>query len=270
MNKQTTHNAGSDRRFRKGIYLLPNIFTLGALFSGFYSIISSSNQHFYFASWAIVVAMFLDSLDGRVARLTNTQTEFGSQLDSLSDLVSFGLAPALLSFFWLLHSLGKPGWLCCFVYTAFTALRLARFNSDSENACGRYFYGLCSPIAAGSVAMFVLLVNQYGFHNSLIVYVLFLLLTFLGLLMVSTVRYRSYKDINADGKVPFTTIVMILLVLVLVFLSPVLVLFLLFSGYALAGPLLYVFRILKSMLLSKKNSGIKSRPDGMEVNDDIK
>ena len=252
MNNQTPKKPNRIKRFRRGIYLLPNIFTLGALFSGFFSVISSAGGAFQAASWAILVSMVLDSLDGRVARLTQTQSEFGAQLDSLSDLVSFGLAPALLSYFWLLHDLDKAGWLSCFIYVACTALRLARFNSQSENANRRYFRGLSSPMAAGAVTMLIFAGDQLGLRVEWMSYVLFVVDILVGLLMVSTIRYRSFKDVNLSGRVPFAVILFWLMLLVLVTYSPAMTLFAVFFAYMLSGPLMYCWRVFKYSAARKK------------------
>ena len=225
---------------RRGIYLLPNLFTTAALFCGFYAIVSSINGKFEIAAIAIFVAMLLDGVDGRVARMTNTQSDFGAEFDSLADMVSFGLAPALIIYLWSLSSLGKIGWLVSFVYVACGALRLARFNTQAEHSDKNYFQGLASPAAAAIVAGLIWngeLLQQYLSEPTL--QIVALVTTFIaGLLMVSNVRYHSFKGVNWRSKVPFVTILMFVFVLVFVSAEPALVLFGIFFFYALSGPAL--------------------------------
>ena len=225
---------------RRGIYLLPNLFTTAALFCGFYAIVSSINGKFETAAIAIFIAMLLDGVDGRVARLTNTESDFGAEFDSLADMVSFGLAPALIIYLWTLSSLGKIGWLVAFVYVACAALRLARFNTQAEHSDKNYFQGLASPAAAALVAGLIWngeLIQQY--LSMPVLQVVALVTTFFaGLLMVSNVRYHSFKGVNWRSKVPFVTILMFVFVLVFVSAEPALVLFGIFFVYALSGPAL--------------------------------
>ena len=220
---------------RRGIYLLPNLFTTAALFSGFYAIIKGMNHQFEVAAIAIFIAMILDSLDGRVARLTNTQSEFGAEYDSLSDLVSFGLAPALVMYTWTLSTLGKVGWLVAFIYTAATALRLARFNVQIGKIDKAYFQGLPSPAAAAVMAGLVWFCDETHIEPSSIVYLSLLLTLGTGLLMVSNIRYHSFKDLNLKGKVPFFAILAIVLLFVVISSNPPTVLFGTFLIYALSG-----------------------------------
>lgn len=225
---------------RRGIYLLPNLFTTAALFCGFYAIVSSINGRFETAAIAIFVAMLLDGVDGRVARMTNTESDFGAEFDSLADMVSFGLAPALVSYLWALHSLGKIGWLVAFIYVACAALRLARFNTQASHSDKNYFQGLASPAAASIVAGLIWngkLLQEYLSEPSLQIIALLMTL-FAGLLMVTNVRYYSFKSINWRSKVPFVTILMLVFLLVFVASQPSLVLFGIFFFYALSGPVL--------------------------------
>lgn len=225
---------------RRGIYLLPNLFTTAALFCGFYAIVSSINGRFEVAAIAIFVAMLLDGIDGRVARMTNTQSDFGAEFDSLADMVSFGLAPALIVYLWALSSLGKIGWLVSFIYVACGALRLARFNTQAEHSDKNYFQGLASPAAAAIVAGLIWngeLVQQYLTMSQLQVVAL-VTTFFAGILMVSNVRYHSFKGVNWRSKVPFVTILMFVFALVFVSAEPALVLFGIFFVYALSGPAL--------------------------------
>ena len=229
---------------RRGIYLLPNLFTTAALFAGFYAIVAAINGTFELAAVSIFVAMVLYGMDGRIARLTNTQSEFGAEYDSLSDIVSFGLAPALVAYEWLLFELGKVGWLAAFVYTACAALRLARFNTQAKSEDNRFFQGLPSPAAAAVLAGVVWLGNTYELRESTISLSLLLMVTFaVAALMVSNVRYNSFKDLDLRGRVPFMTVLLIVLGFVLVSLEPASVLCLLFVGYAISGPVVTLMQI---------------------------
>ncbi len=220
----------------RGVYLLPNLFTTAALFAGFYAIVAAINDRFDAAAVAVFIAMVLDGLDGRVARLTNTQSEFGAQYDSLSDMVSFGLAPALVVYEWALSGMGKLGWLGAFIYTAGAALRLARFNTQLAIADKRYFVGLASPSAAAVVAGLVWVGYDAGIPGDSLEYVAFGVTVAAGLLMVSNVRYYSFKDLDFKGRVPFIAMLIMVLVFVLVSTDPPRVLFGAFMLYALSGP----------------------------------
>ena len=224
----------------RGIYLLPNLFTVSAMFAGFYAIIASFHLDFVWASIAIFIAMLLDGLDGRVARLTNTQTAFGAELDSLSDMVSFGIAPACLMYAWGLHLLGKVGWIVAFVYAAAVALRLARFNVTEETS-KRYFQGLACPAAAGVLAGLVWALSSFNFHVDYFVWAATLTVApvFLAAAMISSIPYRSFKDLNVKKHVPFMTMLFVVLLLVFIAVEPSIVLFVIFVGYAISGPLLY-------------------------------
>jgi CDP-diacylglycerol--serine O-phosphatidyltransferase len=223
----------------KGIYLLPNLFTLAAMFAGFYSVISAMNGHFEIAAIAIFIAMILDGLDGRIARMTNTQSAFGAEFDSLADMVSFGVAPALVSFTWALSSLGRIGWAVAFIYVAGTAIRLARFNTQIETADKSYFTGLASPAAAALVAGMVWICNDYGLVGEdlpLVVAILAAITTALaGVLMVTNIPYSSFKEIDFKARVPFVTILVVALGFAVITVDPPLILLVLFGGYALSG-----------------------------------
>ena len=223
---------------RRGLYLLPNLFTTGALFSGFYAITSAMGGRFETAVIAIFVAMILDGLDGRVARLTNTQSEFGAQYDSLSDMVSFGAAPALVMYLWAFSSLGKVGLFAAFVHTAGGALRLARFNTQLETADKNYFQGLPSPAAAAILAGFIWICLEYKYDIELFKYFALGLTVSTGLLMVSNFRYSSFKKIDLKGKVPFIVAIAAMLGIAFVMAQPQTMLFLLFLGYAISGPVI--------------------------------
>ncbi len=220
---------------RRGIYLLPNLFTTAALFAGFYAIVQAMNGHFELAAVAIFVAMVLDGLDGRVARLTHTQSAFGAEYDSLSDMVSFGVAPALIAYVWALKGMGKLGWMAAFVYCVGAALRLARFNTQLDVADKRYFQGLPSPAAAALVAGLVWVMNEYGIVGSDVKWLAFAVTLFAGLTMVSNVRYYSGKDINLRRSVPFIVVFLIAMGFVLIAYSPPEMLFGVVALYALSG-----------------------------------
>ncbi len=221
---------------RKGIYLLPNLFTTAALFSGFYAIVAAINDRFEAAAIAIFVAMVLDGIDGRVARLTNTQSAFGMEYDSLADLVSFGLAPALLMYKWSLSSLGKIGWLAAFIYTVFAALRLARFNTQIDKVDKQHFQGLPSPAAAAFVAGFVWISHGYGFTSINLTFPALMVTLIAAVLMVSNIRYRSFKNLDLKGPVPFVTVLAVAILFVLVSIDPPQILFLGFFIYVFSGP----------------------------------
>ncbi|WP_158769226.1 CDP-diacylglycerol--serine O-phosphatidyltransferase [Paraglaciecola sp. L1A13] len=222
---------------RKGIYLLPNLLTTAGLFSGFYAVVASMNGHFEAAAIAIFVAMIFDGLDGRVARMTNTQSEFGAEYDSMADMVSFGMAPALVAYNWGLSGLGKIGWLAAFIYVAGAALRLARFNTQLGVADKRYFQGLASPAAAALVAGLVWVGGEYDVNGDDYSVIVALVTSFAGLLMVSNFKYNSFKEVNWHGKVPFVALLLIMLIFIVVATEPALVLFVVFALYALAGPI---------------------------------
>jgi CDP-diacylglycerol--serine O-phosphatidyltransferase len=240
-NKITELDQERPRRAR-GIYLLPNLLTTAALFAGFYAVLAAMNGQFEKAAVAVFVAMLLDGLDGRVARITNTQSAFGAEYDSLSDMVAFGLAPALVTYEWALNQLGKAGWMAAFIYTAGAALRLARFNASVATADKRYFQGLPSPSAAAVLAASVWVAVDNGIVGGDVAWVVGVMTGLVGLLMVSNLRYHSFKEIDFHGKVPFVAIVVIMLVFAVVLTQPPLVLFGLFFGYALSGPVLWVYR----------------------------
>jgi CDP-diacylglycerol--serine O-phosphatidyltransferase len=220
----------------RGIYLLPNLFTTAAMFSGFYAITSAINGRYETAAVAIFVAMVLDGLDGRVARLTNTQSKFGVEYDSLSDMVSFGAAPALVMYLWAFSSMGKLGLFASFVHMAGGALRLARFNAQVETDDKRYFQGLPSPAAAAILAGFVWISLEYDYALDTVKYPALLLTITTGLLMVSNFRYFSFKGIDFKGKVPFVVAIAVMLGLAFVMAQPQAVLFSFFLGYAISGP----------------------------------
>ncbi|WP_100643351.1 CDP-diacylglycerol--serine O-phosphatidyltransferase [Alteromonas facilis] len=233
---------------RKGIYLLPNLLTTAGLFSGFFAVVSSMNGRFEAAAVAIFVAMIFDGLDGRVARITNTQSEFGAEYDSMADMVSFGVAPALVAYNWGLTGMGKLGWLAAFIYVAGAALRLARFNTQVGIADKRFFQGLASPAAAAVVAGLVWVGVEYDVNGSDYGFIVAVVTGLTGLLMVSNFKYNSFKEVNWSGKVPFVALLLIMLVFVIVATEPALVLFIVFALYALAGPI-NTFRTVEKVTL---------------------
>ncbi len=240
-----SHPNRSRRLRKRGIYLLPNLITTGALFAGFYAIVAGMNGNFIPAALAIFVAFALDTADGRVARLTNTESEFGAQFDSLSDMVAFGVAPALVAFSWGLSNLGQAGWVATFVYMACAALRLARFNTKGENAS---FTGLASPSAAAIIACTILVYMQYDGQppSILVASGMGVITVATGLLMVSNFTYFSPKLINFKDRVPFITLVFIVLGFSLLLVDPPTVLLTLFTLYALSGPAGWLFGRRKS------------------------
>ena len=227
---------------RKGIYVLPNLFTLAALFGGFYAIVMAMNERFDLAAIGVFCAMVLDSLDGRVARMTNTQSAFGEQMDSLSDMVSFGAAPALIAYEWSLRGLGRWGWIAAFVYCACAALRLARFNVNTGVVDKRYFQGLPSPAAAALVAGFIFIATDLGLKGPALAWPMFALCLYSGLTMVTNVPFYSFKDIQMKRSVPFVVIVLIALGIAVINIDPPSVLFMLFVVYGASGYVVYAWR----------------------------
>ena len=250
---QAFPGSGTPRR-RRGIYLLPNLFTTLSLFCGFYAVIAAVNHDYMAAALAILVATVMDTFDGRVARLTGTQSEFGHQYDSLTDLISFGVAPAVLLYQWTLSGLGKLGWAISFLYAATAAMRLARYNVQAAGrgtAERRFFQGLASTAAGGLMASYTWLMLEYsgsgasfGARTSAGV----LMLVAAGL-MVSNLRYHSLKDIDFRGRIRFLTIPLLLGGLILISIEPPLLLFLLFFGYLLLGPLYTLMQVRRRLRL---------------------
>lgn len=236
-----------EHKSHRGIYLLPNMITTAGLFAGFYAIVASMSGRFEAAAIAIFVAMIMDGMDGRVARWTHTQSEFGAHYDSLSDMVCFGLAPALVLYEWSLQfmtSIGwaRLGWLAAFIYTAGAALRLARFNAQDGKSESRYFKGLPSPASAGVMAGVVWVGADLGINGIDVVYAVFVLTILMGSLMVSNIRYHSFKEFDFKNRVPFTVILLVVLVYVFASIDPPKVLCAGFVIYALSGPLIVVLR----------------------------
>ena len=238
------------RKRRKGIYILPNLFTLAGLFGGFYAIVMAMNGRFDQAAIGVFSAMVLDSLDGRVARMTNTQSAFGEQMDSLADMVSFGAAPALIAYVWALTGLGRWGWIAAFVYCACAALRLARFNVNTAVVDKRFFQGLPSPAAAALVAGFIWLMDEAGFQGEEVRWYMFALTLYAGLTMVTNVPFYSFKDLSLKRSVPFAVIVLIALGIAVINIDPPTVMFGLFVIYGFSGYVLYAWRKAKGLQTS--------------------
>ncbi len=234
------------RKPRKGIYVLPNLVTLGSLFASFYGIVMAMNGRFETAVIAVLTAAVLDSLDGRIARMTNTQSAFGEQMDSLCDMVGFGAAPALIMYQWALKDLGKPGWIPAFVYIACAALRLARFNVNIGVVDKRFFQGLPSPAAAGLVMCLIWVFDDAGFKAvsrvDWLAWTAFGVTLFAGLSMVTNAPFYSFKVFSSRQTVPFVFIVAIALAIALIANHPPLALFVLFVAYGLSGYAVYGWR----------------------------
>ncbi|BAS67575.1 CDP-diacylglycerol--serine O-phosphatidyltransferase [Bathymodiolus septemdierum thioautotrophic gill symbiont] len=244
----------ADKKLRRGVYLLPNVLTTFGLFSGFFAIILATKGQYAEAAIAIFVAMLWDGLDGRVARMTNTQSAFGEQYDSMADMVSFGVAPALLIYFWQFESIGKIGWIGAFIYTASGALRLARFNTQIGVQDKRYFQGLPSPAAAALIAGLVWTKETIGItpYDQYLLIVSWVILVGAGVLMVSNVRYASFKEINLKGRSSFKWLLIAIAVIVVITLWPHTVLFVFFFIYTLSGLIMTVIDVRKKRALKKK------------------
>ena len=235
---------------RKGIHFLPNLLTLAALFGGFYAVVMAINGRFDMATLGIFCALVLDSLDGRVARLTNTQSAFGEQMDSLADMVSFGAAPGLIAYVWALQNLGRWGWVAAFVYCACAALRLARFNVNTTVVDKRFFQGLPSPAAAAIVTGFIWLVTEAGIKGAEVSWFMFALMLYAGLTLVTNVPFYSFKDVSFKRSVPFAVIVSIALGIAVINIDPPTVIFALFVMYGMSGYVLYFWRRYKGLQTS--------------------
>ncbi len=226
---------------RKGVYILPNLFTTAGLFFGFYAIVHATKGQFEHAAIGILVAMIMDGLDGRVARMTNTTSEFGKEYDSLADVVAFGLAPAMVIYEWSLLVSGKVGWLCAFIYVSATALRLARFNTQ-EARDKRFFQGMPCPAAAACVAAWVWTFYSFGVAGRSLDILSLLLMMVLALAMVSNIPFKSFKDLDLKGRVPFVALIFPVIILVTISFDPPRVLFAIFFLYLISGPALWWMR----------------------------
>lgn len=244
-------------RLKKGIYVLPNLFTTASLFMGFYSIIASIQEKFFLAAIAILVSLVFDGLDGRIARITNTTSKFGAEYDSLADLVAFGLAPSLLAYIWSMSYYGKLGWMAGFLFVAGGALRLARYNVQIGLIDSKVFNGLPIPAAAAVVATTVIFFEDIGidgtFHNPYIM----VLVVALALLMVSNVKYYSGKDMKLFARMPFMTFLVILGVLLIIIYKPEVTVFVILAGYTISGPLWWLFKLIQKVR-QRKNQNAES------------
>lgn len=250
----------------KGIFLLPNMITLAALFGGFYAVIMATNGRFDLATLGIFAAMVLDALDGRVARMTRTQSAFGEQMDSLSDMVSFGAAPALIAYEWALRDLGRWGWIAAFVYCACAALRLARFNVNTSVVDKRFFQGLPSPAAAALVAGAIWLATEAEVDPRDLTWAMFALTLYAGLTMVTNVPFYSFKDLSLRRSVPFASVVLIALGIAVINIHPPTVLFGLFVVYGLSGYGVYLWRRSKGRPVSVVSTST-TEPDERGLHD---
>ncbi len=243
---------------RKGVYLLPNLFTLLSLFSGFYAIVAAMHNQFDLAAIAILVAMVFDSLDGRVARLIKAQSAFGAELDSLSDMVSFGVSPALVAYNWSLSSLGflgwgKLGWLTAFLYVSCVALRLARFNTQADlMEEKRYFFGLPCPAAAAVIATTVWVGYQYDLSGLTATWLMVAITWVVALLQVTNIRYRSFKDINFKGNIRFAFLFVLIVIFIFIALRPMLFFLVVFALFAISGPVVWLYQALRQLWVRKK------------------
>jgi CDP-diacylglycerol---serine O-phosphatidyltransferase len=247
---------------RKGIYLLPNLMTTGCLFSGFYGIVAAIDKNFEAAGKAVFIAMICDTLDGRLARLTKTESAFGKEYDSLADMVAFGLAPAIIAYQWGVvriaefgHYWGRFGWLACFFYAAAAALRLARFNARSASADKRYFEGLPSPSAAAIVAAFIWFASAWPEPGLTGLIGAFLVTAFAGGLMVSSFSFPSFKQFNLDRRIKFVYILLVPLFFVLIALEPPTMLLSMFGTYALSAPVLWIGRRIRRAMRGAPAAG---------------
>jgi len=241
----TTVAITPEHNHRRGVYLIPNLLTTSALFAGFYSIISAINGNFPQAWIAILVAQLLDGADGRVARMTHTQSEFGAQYDSMSDVMAFGLAPALLAFQWSLAGLDKVGWVAAFIYVAGAALRLARFNVQIGKVDKKYFVGLASPAGAAVIWATIWSLEEFGISGDQMTWLMVVLVPLVGIMMVSPIRYFSFKDISSQRRIPFFALLAIVLVFAVIALDPARVLFGFAAAYALHGPIMELLRLFR-------------------------
>ncbi|MXY14926.1 MAG: CDP-diacylglycerol--serine O-phosphatidyltransferase [Proteobacteria bacterium] len=255
-----------EKKLRKGIYLLPNLFTTGSLFAGFYAIVAATTDLFDQAAIAIIIALFLDFFDGRIARLTHTTSKFGAQYDSLSDMVSFGVAPALVVYEWALFHFGgfpwiwsKLGWLAAFFYTAAAALRLARFNARVTVVSKRYFQGLPSPAAAAALVGFIWACHDMRLSPEDVAIAALVVTIVLGALMVSNFTYHSFKDVNLADRIPYIVMLAVVLGFILVSIDPPKLVFIVFALYALSGPVIYIVR-LKRKRGARTTVNIEDRP----------
>ena len=251
---------------RRGIYILPNIITLSALFCGFYAIVMSLNKEFQQATTAIFIAMVLDNLDGRVARLTHTQSPFGAQLDSLSDMVTFGVAPAVVAYEWALKELDRFGWVAAFIYCACAALRLARFNTNVGTVDKRFFQGMSSPVAAGVVSGFIWHMSDFSIPGDGYGWICWGIVVFAGFTMVSNIPFFSFKEIDIRRSVPFIFVIGLVLIVVTVAFDPPKVLYAAFVVYTISGYMLFIWRKIRRRSVKNTSATDPAEPE-MEGDD---
>ncbi len=238
-------------KLRRGISLLPSLFTTGNIFCGFYAFIAVLDQKFYLAAWAIVIAIIFDALDGRIARLTNTTSEFGMHYDSLADIISFGIAPAFLIYVWKLKPFGRIGWMAAFLFLLCAALRLARFNAMPDDERSQHFIGLPTPGAAAVIATIVI-ISEDGIFDTLHPFILVAFFYMLAFLMVSNVEYPAFKKLGFKKRVPFARFLFVVLVLYIFATIPIFALFAVSFTYALLGPLTYLYKLSKNYWVTQK------------------
>ncbi len=238
----------------KGVFLLPNLITSLSLLSGFYSIVNTIEGRYWIAGWLIIASIFLDGIDGKVARLTNTSSKFGLEYDSLSDLIAFGVAPSILSFKWFLMGYGRVGWAAVFVYLLGAALRLARFNVQVNSVEYNKFTGLPSPAAAGTVVSSLFFMTEFSLQTELISRIILALIVIVGLLMISNIGYFAMKDFSVFKRRAFESLISVLLILIIIIVKPVESLFTIFILYSFVSPLLYFYLVSVKI---KKNKEIK-------------
>ena len=248
---------------KKGIYVLPSFLTSLSMLAGFYSIVATLNGDFVKAAWAVLVSGIFDGLDGRVARLTHSTTRFGVEYDSLSDLVAFGIAPGVLMYWWALKPLGRLGWLAGFLYVACGAIRLARFNVQINTVESKYFQGLPIPAAAGLVATVIIFLNNFAIEPQSVQIPLLLISYLLAALMVSTVKYNSFKDLQLARRKPFNALIIVVLLIVFVVSEPHIMLFSLCFAYVLSGPTTHVVHLLRKSK-TQENPGSNALPSNVE------
>ncbi len=266
-NLNNQHQNGKTQRIntiKKGIYVLPSFLTSLSMLAGFYSIVATLNGDFVNAAWAILVAGIFDGLDGRVARITHSTTRFGVEYDSLSDLVSFGIAPGVMMYWWALKPLGRLGWLAGFLYVACGAIRLARFNVQINTVESKYFQGLPIPAAAGLVATVIIFLTNFEIEPRSVQIPLLLISYLLAALMVSTVKYNSFKDLQLARRKPFNALIIVVLLIVFVVSEPRIMLFSLCFAYVLSGPTTLIVHLLRKSK-TQEVSGSNALPSNVET-----
>ncbi|MEI6125918.1 MAG: CDP-diacylglycerol--serine O-phosphatidyltransferase [Pseudomonadota bacterium] len=243
---------------KKGVYILPNFLTSLSLFFGFYSIVTTMQGDFLKASWAIIIAALFDGLDGRIARMTHTTTRFGVEYDSLSDLVAFGVAPAALAYGWVLNQYGRWGWVAAFLYVACGAIRLARFNIQTTTVKGNFFTGLPIPAAAGMVTATAIFCFHFDIADKKLLSIFFILTIYiLAFLMVSTIRFQSFKQLDLKSRQPFNSVVLAILLIYIVASEPQVMLFVMTLTYMLSGPITYLNYLIKKKKMKEKEQEFK-------------